>query len=202
LLIVLAQWCVLTVRAIDVYVLGRPAAEAGGVLGNAFAGIITSGSVQYAYALFALVALWVFRLGFVGRARTWWVAAFWIQAWVQLEYALLAYQTMVGRNLFGAPQPICFVQMLGFFEGTAESGFNGLLTGPPEHAFSILMVFVRRLEVSLLYGLVATVPMVVALYFHRFPTQREAKRMHCTCAAKSTRFAGERKTASGEGDEK
>jgi hypothetical protein len=195
LLIVLAHGCVLLVRAIDAYAMGRPAAEAGSLLGVALSGTVPWGIVHYAYAVFALVALWTLRSAFVGRARIWWLAAFWIQALVQLEYALLAYQTIAGRNLFGAPQPICFIQLLGFLEGTAESGFNGLLTGPPEHAFSFLLLFVRRLELDLLYGALATIPMVVAVYCHWFPLPGEAARMGCTCAVKRARIAGERETA-------
>jgi hypothetical protein len=198
-LIVFTHWCDLLDQAFSVYVMGRPVAEARGLLGTAFGGLAESGTVHYAYALFTLVALWVLRPGSVGRAHSWWVAAFWIQAWVHLEYALLAYQAIAGRNLFGASQPICFIQMLGFLQGTAESGFNGLLAGPFEDVYSILVLVVRRLEVDLLYSAMATIPMVVALYFHRFPSPGEAARMHCTCAARSARIAGERETASQEG---
>jgi hypothetical protein len=186
-LIVFTHWCELLSQAVAVYVMGRPVAEARGLLGTAFPWLVESGGVFYGYALFTLVALWVLRLGFVGRARSWWVTAFWIQAWVHLEYALLAYQTIAGRNLFGAPQPICFIQLLGFLEGTAESGFNGLLAGPPEQAFSILSLVVRRLEVDLLYSSMSTIPMVVALYCHRYPSPGEAARMHCTCAKRQAR---------------
>jgi hypothetical protein len=163
-LLVLAHWCVLGIRAIEVYVMGRSVTDAESLLGVVFSGV-----VDYAYALLALIALWVLRLGFVGRSRLWWTATFWIMAWVYLEYALLAYQTVAGRNLFGAAQPTCVLQMLGIF---------------------------GRLEVNLLYGVLATVPMIVALYLHRFPSKQEAARMRCTCAVERLRVSGERETAS------
>ena len=85
--------------------------------------------MHYLYALFTLVALWILRLGFVGRAYKWWMAAFWIQVWVHLEHALLVYQGVTGRNFLGGPAPISFIQILGLLEGSAATGFNGLLSG-------------------------------------------------------------------------
>ena len=163
-LLVLAHWCILGIRAIDLYVMGRSVTDAESLLGVVFSGV-----ADYAYALLALIALWVLRPGFVGRSRLWWTAAFWIMAWVHLEYALLAYQIVAGRYLFGAAQPTCVLQLLGL---------------------------TRLLEVNLLYGALATAPMIVALYLHRFPRPAEAARMQCTCAVERLRVSGEGEMAS------
>ena len=71
--------------------------------------------------------------------------------------------------------------MLGFMEGSPESGFNGLMTGPPKHAWSALMLAVRRVEVHLFYNSIVTIPMVVAMYYHMFPSPGEEAHMKCNC---------------------
>ena len=71
--------------------------------------------------------------------------------------------------------------MLGFMEGSPESGFNGLMTGPPKHAWSTLMLAVRRVEVHLFYNSIVTIPMVVAMYYHMFPSPGEEAHMKCNC---------------------
>jgi len=112
----------------------------------------------------------------------WWMIAFWIQFWHHIEHALLQYQVISGHNFFGAPAPISTIQMLGFLEGSAQTGFNGLMTGPPKHPFSALLLATRRLEVHLFYNTIVTIPMVVAMYYHMFPRPGEEAHMHCNCA--------------------
>jgi hypothetical protein len=167
-MIVLAHWCEHLAQAFEVYVLGWPVGEARGLLGMPFPWLVSSESIHYVYALGTLVGLWVLRLGFVGRAYQWWVAAFWIQVWVHLEHALLAYQGLAGRNFFGSPAPISFLQMV-----------------------------VPRLEVQLLYDAVVTIPMVVALYYHFFPSPDEAALMICTCGSRASAKGQADKSAQG-----
>jgi hypothetical protein len=180
--IILAHWAEHLAQSVQIYVLGWPLKDARGVLGMPFPWLVTSESLHYAYALIMLIAFWVLRKGFVGRSYTWWMIAFWIQFWHHIEHALLQYQVIAGHNFFGAPAPISTIQMLGFIEGTAQTGFNGLMFGPPRHPFSTLMLAVRRVEVHMFYNTIVTFPMVVAMYYHMFPSPGEEAHMGCNCA--------------------
>lgn len=151
--IVLAHWAEHLAQALQVYVLHWPIEDAGGVLGLWFPWLVTSETLHYAYALVMLVGLWVLRSGFVGRARTWWMVAFWIQFWHHVEHALLQGQVIVGRNLFDAPVPM-----------------------------SVAQLFVPRLELHMIYNTIVFVPMMIAMYRHIAPTAAERARMRCGCA--------------------
>lgn len=179
--IILAHWGEHLAQAFQVYALGWPLNKSFGMLGMLWPELVKTEGLHYFYAVFMLGAFWVLRKGFVGRSYYWWMAAFWIQFWHHCEHALLQYQVLAGHNFFGAPAPISTIQMLGFLEGSAQTGFNGLLAGPPKHSFSALMIAVRRLEVHLFYNAIVTIPMVVAMYYHMFPSPAEATRMHCDC---------------------
>jgi hypothetical protein len=180
--IVLLHWSEHLVQAFQVYVLGWPLPKSLGLIGMAFPWLVKSETLHYFYALFMLATFWVLRKGFVGRSYYWWMAAFWIQFWHHIEHALLQYQVITGHNFYGAPAPISIIQMLGFFEGTPETGFNYLMAGPPKHAFSALMLAVRRVEVHLFYNSIVTIPMVVAMYYHMFPSPGEEAHMKCNCS--------------------
>src|SRR5262245_55722892 len=180
--VVLVHWAEHLAQAFQVYVWGWPLREARGMLGMPLPWLVGSEALHYAYALIMLVTVWVLRKGFVGRSYYWWMAAFWIQFWHHIEHALLQYQVISGHNFFGAPAPISIIQMLGFLEGSAQTGFNGLMTGPPKHPFSALLLATRRLEVHLFYNTIVTIPMVVAMYYHMFPRPGEEAHMHCNCA--------------------
>jgi hypothetical protein len=192
--VVLMHWAEHLVQAFQVYVLGWPLPEARGLLGMPFPWLVKSEALHYFYALIMLIAFWVLRKGFVGRSYVWWMIAFWIQFWHHIEHALLQYQVISGHNFLGAPAPISCVQMLGFLEGTPETGFNGLMTGPPKHPFSALMLAVRRLEVHLFYNTIVTIPMVVAMFYHMFPSPGEEAHMQCACAWHHKRLVRERQT--------
>ena len=174
--IVLIHWSEHLVQTFQVYVLGWPLKDARGVLGMPFPWLVGSESLHYFYAVFMLAAFWVLPKGFVGRSYVWWMIAFWIQFWHHIEHALLLYQATVGHNFFGAPAPISLIQMLGFLEGPASTGFGGLMAGPPRHALSPLLFFVRRVEVHMFYNAIVTIPMVVAMCTTRPSSRRRARR--------------------------
>jgi hypothetical protein len=180
--VVLTHWAELLVQAFQVYALGWPLREARGVFGMPFPWLVSSEGLDYAYALIMLIAFWVLRKGFVGRSYRWWMAAFVIQFWHHIEHALLMYQVIAGVNFFGAPAPISVIQMFGFLEGSPQTGFGGLMTGPPAHPFSLLMLAVRRTEAHLFYNAIVTIPMIVAMYYHMFPSPGEETHMQCSCA--------------------
>jgi hypothetical protein len=151
--IVLAHWAEHLAQALQVYALHWPVADARGVLGLWFPWLVASETLHYGYALVMLVGLWVLRSGFVGRAHTWWMVAFWIQFWHHIEHALLQGQVIVGRNLFDAPVPM-----------------------------SIAQLFVPRLELHMIYNTIVFIPMMVAMYRHIAPTTSELAQMRCSCA--------------------
>jgi hypothetical protein len=138
--------------------------------------------MHYLYALVMLTAFWVLRKGFTGRSYVWWMVAFWVQFWHHIEHALLQGQVVYGANFFGAPAPISLIQMVGFLHGPASTGFNGLMQGPAPDNAGWLLFLVRRVEVHLFYNTIVTLPMIVAMYYHLFPSPEEAARMHCSCA--------------------
>jgi hypothetical protein len=76
-----------------------------------------------------------------------------IQFWHHIEHALLQGQVIAGRTLFGSAVPT-----------------------------SILQVWFPRLELHLFYNGVVFVPMMVAMYYHLFPSAPDAARMRCGCA--------------------
>lgn len=153
--IVLAHWAEHLTQAFQIFVLGWPRPEAGGVLGLWFPWMVKSEVLHYGYALVMLVGLWVLRSGFVGRGYTWWMIAFGIQFWHHIEHALLQGQALVGINLFNSPVPI-----------------------------SIAQLFIPRVELHLIYNTIVFVPMVIGMYYHMFPAPEDASRMRCSCAVR------------------
>ncbi len=153
MILVLAHWAEHLLQAYQAYVLKWPLHQARGVLGQAFPWLVHSEVLHYGYALIMLVGIRTLLPGFVGRARAWWLAALVIQFWHHIEHALLQGQVIAGRTLFGSPVPTSIVQL-----------------------------WFPRLELHLLYNSLVFVPMIVAMYYHVFPSGRDAAGMRCGCA--------------------
>lgn len=151
--VVLGHWAEHLAQALQVYVLHWPAEQANGVLGLWFPWLVASETLHYAYALVMLAGLWLLRAGFAGRARWWWMLAFWVQFWHHIEHALLQGQVIAGRNLLDAPVPM-----------------------------SVAQFFVPRIELHMIYNTIVFVPMMVAMYRHIAPTAAERAHMRCSCA--------------------
>ncbi len=176
-------------QAIQVYALGTPLHDAGGILGLFYPWLVHSEVLHYGYAALMLAGLFVFRNRFTGAGRWWWSLALGIQSWHHFEHALLLWQASTGHNFFGAPQPISVIQLTGFLYGTPSDGFGGLLTmshfgvctcpgaAPGTiHRFSPALLTVRRLEVHLHYNFLVAIPMVVAMFRGR-QSRSEAARL-------------------------
>jgi hypothetical protein len=161
LAIVLAHWAEHLFQAVQVYMLGWPLPEARGFLGYYYPWLVQSESMHYAYALTMLVGLWILRRGFTGVSRRWWTAAFAIQFFHHFEHLLLFIQAQTGHYLAGRPVPT-----------------------------SLLQLWVPRVELHLFYNTIVFIPMVVAMYYHMFPTPDEAATQSCTCAWKAAPAAG------------
>jgi hypothetical protein len=99
-----------------------------------------------------LVGIWVLRKGFAGLSRIWWMVAFWIQFWHHIEHLLLITQATIHHNFFGKPVP-----------------------------YSIIQLFIPRVQLHLFYNSIVFIPMVVAMYYHMFPPAGEAPAT-CTCS--------------------
>jgi hypothetical protein len=151
--IVLAHWGEHLLQAFQIYGLGWPVAEARGLVGYFFPWVIRSETLHYGYAIVMLVGLWVLRTGFTGGAdRRWWTIALGIQFFHHIEHLLLLVQWWSGYNLGGRPVPTSLVQF-----------------------------WVPRVELHLFYNTIVFIPMVVAMYYHMFPTRSEAAGQKCTC---------------------
>nr|WP_042180195.1 hypothetical protein [Kibdelosporangium sp. MJ126-NF4]CEL14249.1 FIG00816176: hypothetical protein [Kibdelosporangium sp. MJ126-NF4]CTQ88617.1 FIG00816176: hypothetical protein [Kibdelosporangium sp. MJ126-NF4] len=151
--VVLAHWAEHIVQAVQIFVLGWPRPKAGGVLGLVWPWLVTSEWLHYGYAIVMLVGLWVLRKGFVGRARTWWNIALWIQVWHHFEHLLLLVQAVTRSNLMGMPVPTSIAQLI-----------------------------FPRVELHLFYNAIVFVPMVFAMVYHVRPRPDERARMRCSCA--------------------
>ena len=156
LVIVLAHWAEHLSQAFQIYVLGWPVPESRGMLGLWFPWLVRSETLHYGYALIMLAGLWVFRKGFVGMGYMWWMVAFWIQFWHHIEHALLQGQAIAGQNLFNSPVPVSLAQLV-----------------------------IPRVELHLIYNSLVFIPMVIAMYYHMFPSREDAAQMTCSCAVRS-----------------
>jgi hypothetical protein len=158
MVIVLGHWAEHVAQAYQIWVLGWPRPKARGLLGMAFPWLVSSETLHYGYALVMLVALWLLRPGFRGRARAWWTVALVIQFWHHFEHLLLLVQAQAGVNFFGRPQPT-----------------------------SVLQLFFPRVELHLFYNSIVFIPMVVAMYLHLRPNRAELDAAACGCAPRGHR---------------
>jgi len=153
MVIVLAHWAEHLVQAYQVWVLDWPRPKSRGLLGQYIPWLFTSEWLHYGYAIVMLIALFLLRPGFVGRARTWWTVALVIQFWHHIEHLLLLIQAQTGHYLFGRPVPT-----------------------------SILQLVFQRVELHLFYNSIVFIPMVIAMGLHLRPTAAEQQAAKCVCA--------------------
>ena len=154
MVIVLAHWAEHLVQAVQIYVLGWPRPQAGGVLGLFFPWLVSSEVLYYGYAIVMLAGLFLLRKGFTEpKERLWWTIALSIQFFHHIEHALLQYQAISGQFFFGRPVPTSLVQL-----------------------------WVPRVELHLFYNTLVFIPMVIAMYYHMFPSNSDAKTQRCTCS--------------------
>jgi hypothetical protein len=154
MVVVLAHWAEHLAQAYQVYVLGWPRPQSGGVLGLFFPWLVSSEVMHYGYALVMLVGLWTLRKGFSGTSRKWWTIALAIQFWHHIEHAVLQWQALTHHYWFGSPVPVSFVQLLF-----------------PKF----------RIEIHLFYNAIVFIPMMIGMYYHMFPPTAEESR-NCTCS--------------------
>ncbi len=142
-------------QIIQLWVLGWPRKECLGVLGLAYPWTMKTEWLHYGHALFMLVGLAVLRPAIViSQSLLWWNIAFAIQFWHHLEHALLLGQALIHDNFADFAAPVSIAQLVAqHFSGQA-------FTGQP---------WLPRIELHLFYNLIVLIPMLIALYYHRYP---------------------------------
>ena len=150
--IVLAHWAEHLVQAYQVWVLDWPRPAARGALGQVFPWLATSEWLHYWYALVMIAALILLRPGFVGRALVWWTVALVIQFWHHIEHLLLLVQAQTHVFFFGGAVPT-----------------------------SVAQTVFPRVELHLFYNSIVFVPMMIAVYLHLRPNERELRATSCSC---------------------
>ncbi|HKA69737.1 MAG TPA: hypothetical protein VKG85_11545 [Actinomycetes bacterium] len=159
MVIVLAHWAEHLVQAYQVWVLDKPRPQARGVLGQVFPWLVSSEWLHYWYAILMLAGLFLLRPGFAGRARVWWTVALAIQFWHHIEHLLLLIQAQTHTVFFGGSVPT-----------------------------SVAQVFIPRVELHLFYNSIVFIPMVIAVYLHLRPNERELRATSCTCGQRQDRM--------------
>ena len=152
MIVVLAHWAEHLVQAYQIWALGWPRPAARGVLGQFFPWLVTSEWLHYGYALIMLAGLILLRPGFVGQARTWWTVALVIQFWHHIEHLLLLIQAQAGTFFFGAAVPT-----------------------------SVAQIVFPRVELHLFYNSIVFIPMVIAVYLHLRPNEKDREATTCSC---------------------
>jgi hypothetical protein len=161
LFIVVAHWAEHLVQAYQIWALGSPRPAARGVLGQLFPWLVTSEWLHYGYAIVMLAGLLLLLPGFVGQSRVWWTVALVIQFWHHIEHLLLLIQAQIGTFFFGATVPT-----------------------------SVAQVFFPRVELHLFYNSIVFIPMMVAVYLHMRPNDRDLQAMSCSCVGREPVPAG------------
>jgi hypothetical protein len=155
--VVLLHWAEHLVQAYQIFVLGWPRPESGGLFGLWLPWLVRTELLHWGYAVFMLAGLIILRPGFAGRSRLFWNISLAIQGWHFIEHTLLQAQAIVGSNLFGSQVPISVVQL-----------------------------WVPRPELHLIYNAIVFIPMVIAMYYHLYPPASEAP-VACTCSRRQPR---------------
>jgi len=161
MVVVLAHWAEHIAQAYQIWGLGLPRPKARGVLGMWYPWLVTSEWLHYGYAVVMLIALFLLRPGFVGRARSWWTVALVIQFWHHIEHLLLLIQAQTHHPFFGQKVPT-----------------------------SVLQLVFPRVELHLFYNSIVFIPMVVAMYLHLRPSPSEQAEMACSCTPGHARAVG------------
>ena len=158
--IVVAHWLEHLFQAFQIYVMGWARPDAKGLLGLWMPTLVTSEALHFGYAVFMLLGLAILRPGFYGRSRVWWNVSLAIQGWHFIEHAVLQWQAIFHQYLFDAAMPT-----------------------------SILQVWVPRVELHLFYNAAVTIPMLVAMFYHRYPPKGEIQHgVTCTCAVRRPEY--------------
>ena len=149
---VLFHWMEHIVQAYQFFVMHWSRQMSMGLLGMYYPWLMKTEALHYGFALVMLIGLWVLRKGFTGTSYTWWMVAFWIQFWHHFEHFILFYQAQTHQFWFGGSVPT-----------------------------SVGQIWIPRIELHLIYNALVFIPMVVAMYYHVYPTAQDAGKAMCSC---------------------
>lgn len=152
MVVVLFHWAEHIVQAYQVFLLGWPRPDAGGIFGLILPWLLKTELLHWGYAVFMLAGLFLLAPGFAGRSRIWWLISLGVQTWHFIEHSLLQAQAILGTTWFGATVPS-----------------------------SLLQIWVPRVELHLFYNAAVFLPMIIAMYYHLYPPKSEAP-IACTCS--------------------
>lgn len=141
------------VQAVQIYALGWEEADSLGLLGLAFPWLVTSEWMHFLYGVLTLAGVALLLPAFVGKAWLFWFLSLAAQLWHYIEHQLLLIQRLLGEYWFGGEVPTSIVQVL-----------------------------VPRVELHLFYNAIVVAPMLIALAYHLYPSEDEAKAARCGCA--------------------
>ena len=140
MLVIVAHWLEHVLQIYQIYALGWAPATAGGILGVIYPQLVESETLHFVYDFIQWAGIVILRLGFRGRAATFWTIAMVIQTWHYIEHVLLMGQYLTGYYLFGAP-----------------------------HQISIAQLWFPRAELHFTYNLLVFIPMVIAVHYYIKP---------------------------------
>jgi len=123
-------------QIVQIHLLGLPAREAGGLVGELLPRLVANESLHMVYNTLQLTGLILLFPGFRRHrvAKRWWIAAIVAQCWHWLEHAFLQVQVLTGHYFYGAIKQM-----------------------------SVLERFFPRPELHFAYNLSVVVPTVVAV---------------------------------------
>jgi hypothetical protein len=158
MIVVLAHLAEHIIQCIQLWVLHWPRPHCMGILGLVYPWLMKTEWLHYGHALFMLVGLAALRPAITIRsALFWWNIALAIAFWHHIEHALLLGQALINDNLYDFAAPISIAQAL------AQQFSGQPFIGQP---------YLPRIELHLFYNLIVLIPMLIALYHHRFPTAK------------------------------
>jgi hypothetical protein len=158
MIVVLAHLSEHLIQGVQLWVLHWPRPQCMGILGLMYPWLMKTEWLHYGHALFMLLGLAVLRPAITsGLALFWWNIALAIAFWHHIEHALLLGQALIHDNLYDFASPVSIAQLIAqFFSGHPFAG----------------QPWLPRIELHLFYNLIVLIPMLVALYYHRFPPAR------------------------------
>lgn len=144
-LLVLTHFLEHVIQLAQVHLLRMAPREAGGLLGEAFPGLLTNELLHTAYNSLQLAGLILLLPGFRRhrRARTFWVAAIVVQSWHWLEHAFLQVQYATGYYFFGALKQMSVLERL-FPRLELHFAYNLLVFVPTAIALVLYLASSRR----------------------------------------------------------
>ena len=149
--IVLFHFIEHVLQIIQFFFLDYSRAEAGGLLGEQFPGLLTNETLHFSYNFILFLGLVMLYRGMSSSAQLWWLVALMLQGWHLFEHTILQFQWLTGWYWFGA-----------------------------DRQTSVLENFIPRIELHFMYNTIVTIPIVIAVLIHIYQRYRLGSAWHLT----------------------